>query len=167
MPLSVFVDFFSKMQVRKAKAMFSVKFLQDANILEFVGKGWDMKVLIGISCKVHLDSIACKYMLVGHNFILTFYYSRWHIMDGRTTPLDQNMDEFGENPLADIDVWLGDYSLCIVKLRPQCTIKQLRIDLENEENDVPQKFVFAIDRKKVLNYYFKLLNHIIMENKAF
>ena len=158
MPLNVFVDFFSKVQVRKAKTMFFVRCLQDANVLEFVDEGWHMKVSNGITCKVHLDSIACKYMVAGQNFILTLYYSRWHVVNGRTIPLDQDMDDFGENPVMDIDIWLGPDIPCIVKIRAQCTIKQLRNDLENEDNDAPQNFVFAINNKKVQDYSFIFIN---------
>lgn len=149
MPLDVFVDFFSHVEVRRCKTMFSVKNFQDHNLLEFVDEGWNEKIEGGIHCRVHMDSIACKYMVASQNFILTFYYSRWHILDCKKVPLDQNLDDFGDNPIVDIDVWMGNDILCIVKLREQCTLKQLRVDLETEEYEVPANFIFSINRRKV------------------
>lgn len=49
----------------------------------------------------------------------------------------------------DIDVWMGNDILCIVKLREQCTLKQLRVDLETEEYEVPANFMFSINKRKV------------------
>ena len=46
----------------------------------------------------------------------------------------------------DIDVWMGNDILCIVKLREQCTLKQLRVDLETEEDEVlVATFIFSIN----------------------
>lgn len=152
MPFDIFIDFFSHVEVRRCKTMFSVKSLQDHNILEFVDEGWNEKVENGVFCSVHMDSIACKYMVASQNFILTLYYSRWHIVDGKKVPLDQNLDDFGDNPIVDIDVWVDNDILCIVKLREQCTLRQLRNDLETEEYDVPANFTFAINKRKVISY---------------
>ena len=150
MPLDVFVDFFSQVQVRRSKTMFSVRTLQDQNVIEFVDEGWEKKFENGVHCRVHIDSISCKYMVATQNFILTFYYSRWHTMNGKRVPIDQNMEDFGDNKIMEIDVWMDNTLICIVKLREQCTLKQLKNDLKNEDHDVPVNFVFSINNKVLI-----------------
>lgn len=150
MPITVFVDFFSNAEVRVSRTMFSVKTLDSENVLEFVDDGWHSKTVNGINCNVTANSIACKYMISTQNFIMTFYYRRWHYLGGQLTPLDQDLEDFTLNPVQDIDVWFNNEHLSIVNMRGMCSLQQLRLDLQHEEVELPTTFVFQINGKKVI-----------------
>lgn len=161
MPITVFIDFFANAEVRISRTMFSVKVLDSESVLEFVDNGWNTKTVNGITCSVQENSIACKYMIHSQNFIMTFYYRRWHYVSGQLTPLDQDMEDFILNPIQDIDVWYNNDHLSIVKIRGMCTLQQLRLDLQNEEIEMPPTFYFQVNGRKVIKifhpFYFTLV----------
>ena len=149
MPIIVFVDCFHNAEVRKSRTMFSVKTLDSANVLEFVDEGWNTKTVNGITCNVQAGSVACKYMIGTQNFIMSFYYRRWHYVGGQLTPLDQDMEDFIDSPIEDIDIWVNNEHLSIVKIRGLCSLQQLRLDLQNDEIELPTTFCFQVNGRKV------------------
>jgi len=82
-----------------------------------VDEAWDTKVKDGITCMVHQDSITCKYMVGTQKFIITFYNSRWHHAGRILIPLDQDMEDFGENLIMDLDLWINNEVITILKIR--------------------------------------------------
>ncbi len=167
MPIIVFIDFFSDMDVRISKTMFSVKSAKMEDIMELVDEGWNMKVQNGITCNVVEGSVTCKYMLSTQNFIMTFFYSRWHNVGGNVVPLDQNLDNFSDDPILDIDVWLNNELLTIVKIRSMCTLHQLRMDMQSEEVETPTSFSFQVKNLKVNIVLFILIIPFVKNLQAY
>ena len=73
-------------------------------MLEFLDRGWDIKSLNGIQCRVDPRTVNVKYMIKSQNFIMSFYYQRSHLVSGIQVPLDQDLLNMQDNPLTDIDV---------------------------------------------------------------
>ena len=155
MPITVFIDFFSSMDVGVSKTMLSVKCANMEDILEFVDEGWDTKVENGVTCNVVEGSVTCKFMLSTQNFIMTFFYARWHTVGGNLVPLDQDMENFSADPILDVDVWLNNELLTIVKIRSMCTLHQLRLDLQSEEVVTPTSYSFQLQGAKVSLQFMK------------
>ena len=74
------------------------------HVIQFIDEGWDTKTNGKMICKIDQDSIACKYIIATQNFILSFYYSRWHYVGGSLVALNQNLDDFSKDPIVDLDV---------------------------------------------------------------
>ena len=108
MPVYVFIDFFASLPLLLRNTMITCKNLDSDAILEFLDRGWDIKVINNIHCKVKHSSVSIKYMIKSQNFILSFYYQRAHTINGKLVPLDQNENDMLNNSLIDVDVWMNN-----------------------------------------------------------
>ena len=123
-------------------------------MLQCVDEGWDTKEDSGVVCRVQVPSIYCKYMIGSQNFILTFYYRRWHLTSGRMVPLEQDMDNIGEDPVIDIDIFYNNSLIFNISMRARCTLRQIQDDLSHEDIQLPPKFFFNVNGRKVTLFYF-------------
>ena len=88
MPIAVFIDFFSKSKTRATKTMIVLQNLEVDDMLQCVDKGWDTKEESGVIFQFQAPSICCKFMIANQNFIMTFYYRKWHYVAGRLVSLE-------------------------------------------------------------------------------
>lgn len=149
MPIGVFVDFFSNSRIRTTKTMMVVQSLARNDMLQFLDKGWDTKEDSGITCKILEASICCKYMISTQNFIVTFFYRRWHCLEGRLVPLEQDLESFGEDPLVELDILYDNRPVYYMSIREECTLRQVRADLLHKDIQLPQKYYFQVNGVKV------------------
>ena len=149
MPIAVFVDFFSVSKIRVTKTMLLVQNIQEANILQCVDKGWDTREEDSVICKVQIPSICCKYMIANQNFIMTFFYRRWHYIRNRLVPLEQDMEHSESDRTFDLDIWYDNSLIFNIKMRGHCTLGQVRTDLLHEDIQMPKDYHFAINGRKV------------------
>ena len=149
MPIAVFVDFFSTSTTRITKTMIVVQNIDEAIMEQCVDKGWDTKEDSGVICRIDIPTMSCKFMIPSQNFILTFYYRRWHTVGGRLVPLEQDMESFKDDPIIEIDIFFDNSLVFTLKIRGLCTLKQVQNDLLHEEIQLPQKYFFFINERKV------------------
>ena len=95
-------------------------------------KGWDTKQDRGVMCKIQHPSICCKYMIPSQNFIFTFYYKRWHYLQGRLIPLKQDIETIEEDQIIDIEILYNNNVLFNMNIRENCTLDQVQLDLQHE-----------------------------------
>lgn len=110
MPIHVFVDFFTQgdSPIAQKNTMLVCKDVDPDTVLEFLDKGWDIRVSNNIECRVDPSSINIKYMIKSQNFIMSFYYQRSHRVNGTMVPLDQDLPNMQDNPLIQIDIWMKE-----------------------------------------------------------
>ena len=77
-------------------------------------------------------------MIGNQNFILLFYYSKWHKVNGKDVALDEEeREDLQGNPIMEVDVCMHRDIICIIKLREQSTLRQLRMDVQTEGETLP------------------------------
>ena len=148
MPIEVFVDFFSSSRLRVTKAMIKLVNIDTKTMLQCVDKGWDSREDNEVICMVQHSSISIKYMIPNQNFIITFYYSRWHYLQGRLVPLEQDVED-PDDQLIDVDIFYTNILITCMSIREKCTLDQVREDLQHEDIQIPQNFFFKLHDKKV------------------
>ena len=148
LPLEVFVYLFKQQTIRTAKTMFSITG-QNKSMLQFLKTGWDEKTTDNVQCRIDDDTVQCKYMIGNQNFILLFHYSRWHKVNGKNVALDQENDDQQDNQIIEIDICMGGEILCMIKLREQNTLRQLRMDIQTEGELSSDNFQFLINQQRV------------------
>lgn len=150
MPIDVFVDFFSSSKLKMTKTMIKVENMDANTMLQCVDKGWDTKEDRNVVCKVQLSSISCKYMIPNQNFIFTFFYKRWHYLQGRLIPLEQDEENTQEGQIIDIEILHTNNAIINMSIRENCTLDQVRADLQHEAVQLPRIFFFKLNEKKVV-----------------
>lgn len=153
MPLHIFVDFFHDEEVRKTMSMFLCK---SETCLDFLDQNWDNSLTNGIFCKVEKKSIVCKSMIATQNFIISFYYMRWHYVEGQTVAIDQDLTEDHDNPFILLEVWIDEVLFTVLNVRANVTLRQVRWDLKNEVDiEIPEDYTFECNGRKVgtINLY--------------
>ena len=153
MPIEVFVDFFSSSTLRVTKTMIKVENIEINTMLHCVDKGWDTKQDREVICKVQLSSISCKYIIPSQNFILTFYYKRWHHLQGRLVPLEQDIEQMEEDQITEIEIIYINDIIFNMSIRQNCTLDQVRADLQHEAVQLPKNFFFKLHGKKVTIFF--------------
>ena len=87
-------------------------------------------------------------MLKSQNFIVSFFYRRFHIVGGAQVSLDIMEEDAQE--MTEIDIYYNDEIQTRISLGKHCTLVQLRMDLINEDEvELPEDFVFKINNLKV------------------
>lgn len=156
MPIEVFVDFFSSSTLRMTKTMIKIENMESNTMLQCVDKGWDTKEEMGVVCKIQHPSVCTKYIIPSQNFILTFYYKRWHYLQGRLIPLEQDTDNPEQDQIIELEIFYMDNIILSVKIRESCTLDQVRADLHHEADALPPIFFFKYQERKVKFYIFFL-----------
>lgn len=151
MPVAVFVDFFSTTIIRVTKTMFLVQNIDEPEDMQCMDKGWDTREENGVVCKVQAPSVCCKYMIANQNFILTFYYRRWHYICNRLVPLEQDMETFASKHF-EIDIWYGTLLIFSINMSGNSTLAQVRADLLHEDIQLPNIYNFTLNGHKVFIY---------------
>ncbi|MCO5578111.1 hypothetical protein L7F22_031949, partial [Adiantum nelumboides] len=126
MPMHVFIDLFHDEELRKGATMLICK---SKECLDFLDDSWDAHDFDGILCKVDKKSVVCKCMIDSQNFIASFFYIRWHQVNGHLIAIDQDLHDELTTPL---------------------TMLEVHKDLENEVDlNLPPKFLFQCNMRKV------------------
>lgn len=152
MPIPIFVDFFSQgdSPIVLKNTMLVCKDVDPDTVLEFLDKGWDIRVTNNIQCKVDPSSVNVKYMIKSQNFIMSFFYQRAHRVNGTMVPLDQDLLDMQDNQLIQIDIWMNEFLQTTLSLLQECTLHQLRQDLISEDEvELPEHFVFQLNGQRV------------------
>ena len=125
-----------------------------ASIHSRIIAGWSKKVVSDIVCVVDSNTVNAKYMIKSQNFILSFYYTRYHYVNGVLVPLD-NEEDNPDNPLMNVEIFMDGLLQTIITLGELCSIDQLRQDLINEvEIDTPPSFYFKVNGVRVSMHFF-------------
>ena len=150
MPIDVFIDFFATTDIKLRNTMLICKKVDIDTILEFLDPGWDLKIQNGIECRVDHPSVNAKYMIQSQNFILAFYYMRYHKVSGHLVSLDRNLDDTVSNPIIDIDVQMNNELQKSLLLVQECSLEQFRDDLVSQDKvELPQNFAFFVNGQVV------------------
>ena len=64
-------------------------------------------------------------------------------------PLKQDMESFGEDPITEIDIFYNSCLVFNISMRGLCTLGQIQNDLLHEEIQLPQKYLFMVNQRKV------------------
>ena len=147
MPIEVFVDFFACCPISLKNTMLVCKNMDQDTVLEFLDVGWNRKHYNTILCEVDPGSVSAKYMIKSQNFIVSFFYRRFHFVHGEQVSLDTE-EQDGE--IVDVDIYVNNEIQTIIALGKNCSLSQLRADLVNEDEvDLPESFLFKINNTKV------------------
>ena len=141
------MDFFACCPISPKNTMLVCQNMDQETILEFLDVGWNKKHSNNILCEVDSGSVSAKYMIKSQNFIVSFFYRRFHFVHGAQVSLDTG-EEDGE--IVDVDVYVNNEIQTIIALGKNCSLTQLRADLVNEDEvDLPINFLFEINGTKV------------------
>ena len=122
--------------------------MDQETILQFMDEGWNRKCCNNILCEIDLGSVSAKYMIKSQNFIVSFFYRRFHFVHGIKVSLDIGEEQDGK--IVDIEIFLNNAIQTIISLGKYCTLSQLRADLVNEDEiDLPESFLFKVNNAKV------------------
>lgn len=150
MPIGVFVELFSKLQIKVSKTMLSFKVREEDELQGFLDAGWDRSNSQHVICEVNHKSISIKYMIASQNFIMSFAYKRKRYIGGQLVSMDEDEDSIRpSNNVLEISVFEGDSLLCMISLNESCTLTQLRHDI-NTETGITTKYSFVVNNRKVL-----------------
>ena len=149
MPIEVFVDFFACCPISVKNTLLVCRNMDQETILQFLDEGWNKKQSSNIFCEVVPGSVSAKYMIKRQNFIVSFFYRRFHFVHGIKVSLDiQEQGQEGE--IVDIEIFINNEIQTIISLGKNCTLSQLRADLINEDEvDLPENFLFRVNNSKV------------------
>lgn len=148
MPIEVFVDFFAYCPISTKNTMLVCRNMDQETILQFMDEGWNRKCCNNILCEIDLGSVSAKYMIKSQNFIVSFFYRRFHFVHGTKVSLDIGEEQDGK--IVDIEIFLNNAIQTIISLGKYCTLSQLRADLVNEDEiDLPESFLFKVNNAKV------------------
>ncbi len=149
MPIEVFVDFFACCPISAKNTMLICRNMDQETILQFLDEGWNKKCSNNILCEVDPGSVSAKYMIKSQNFIVSFFYRRFHFVQGAQISLDIGEQE-QEGEIVDIEIFINDEIQTIISLGKNCTLSQLRADLVNKDKvDLPENFLFKVNNSKV------------------
>lgn len=70
---------------------------------------------------------------------MVFYYTRWHNVARRLVPLEQDMDNLGQDTLVSIDIWYCNNLIFNKAIRGNCNLVQVIEDLLHEDIELPLK----------------------------
>jgi len=94
-------------------------------------------------------------MLGTQDFIFSFSYNRWRKVKESLVALDQNLDDYINDPIINLDVWYKDEVITTLQTRSSATLHNVRMDLQTEQIDIPKSFSFQINYIKVCLYQSK------------
>ena len=112
-PIEVFVDFFFDEQIRTTKTMFICK---SESCVDFLNDKWDRKECRGTLCLLQKKSIICKYIIGSQNFVVSFYYYRFYLLNGQLIPLDQDTMSNPENKPLALEIYFEESLLTVIDI---------------------------------------------------
>ena len=72
-------------------------------------------------------------------------------MNGKDVALDEEeREDLQGNPIMEIDVCMQGDIMCIIKIREQSTLRQLRMDMQTEGETLPEDFQFVLNQHKAV-----------------
>ena len=154
-PVEVFVDFFYDEQIRSTTTMFICK---SESCLDFLDDNWDRKQSQSTLCLVQKKSIICKYIIGSQNFIVSFYYFRFHLLNGQLIPLDQDITTNPENKPLAVEIYFQENLITVIDIMSSTSLAQLRTELTLEELPLmPESYAFSLNNRKVLTKWKNFL----------
>ena len=155
----VFVDFFFDEQIRTTKTMFICK---SESCLDFLNDKWDSKESWGTLCLLQKKSIICKYIIGSQNFVVSFYYNRFHLLNGQLIPLDRDTASNPKNKPLALEIYFEEGLLIVIDTMSSTSLAQLKTKLTFEDLPLmPKNYAFSLNKRKVLT---KLRNFICIIN---
>ncbi|RYA67992.1 hypothetical protein DD595_25790, partial [Enterobacter cloacae complex sp. 4DZ3-17B2] len=113
--------------------MFMCKSFQQSSCDKLLDKGWYAMEEIGLRCEVALDTLVVKYMIARQSLLLSFWYMRSQMLNGKYIPMDQVSTGLEDNPAVDVEVIDKEHGLMlVVTIRELCSLLQLRHDIIEE-----------------------------------
>lgn len=152
MPVNIFVELFGEFDVKVTKTMLACRRMDNELLAKILQNQWFMRQVENVHCRIVLDTVVAKYMITTQTFILSFWYCREHYINGVLVPMDQEAASLKDNQVVDIEVVDEASSLLtIISIREECTLAELRKDMNDEApNMLPEDFYFVHNRKRVL-----------------
>ncbi|KAI5074000.1 hypothetical protein GOP47_0012013 [Adiantum capillus-veneris] len=119
--------------------------------LDFLDDNWDRKKSQNKICILQKKSIICKFIISSQNFLVSFYYIRYHLLSGQLIPLDQDTENSLENKPLSMELYFRDSLLSVMETMSSTNLAQLKIDLTCEELPfLPKFYAFSLNNRKIL-----------------
>lgn len=168
MPITIFIDLFSAVNVRITKSMLVCRNMDPKESSAVLDEGWHFKEVDNIHCRIVLDTLVAKYMIATQTFILSFWYQRSRFIGGLLVPMDQETASLVDNKVVDIEVFDQDLNLTtVISIREHCSLLQLRKDIVEETLvEVPAQFSFLYNGRKLMRRRESLIYCKDLNNKV-
>ena len=168
MPITVFVELFSAVDIKIAKTMLICRNMDSDMSSKLLDEGWHYKEIDNIHCGIVLETLVAKYMISTQTFIMSFWYKRSRYIAGMLVPMDQEAASLVDNKVIDIEVFDEASNLTtVISIREHCNLVQLRNDIVEESLvEVPAQFTFIHNGRKVMRRRERLILCKDLNNKV-
>ena len=67
------------------------------------------------------------------------------------------MENFADDPIVEIDILYNSCVIFNISMKGDCTLGQIQIDLLHEDIELPKKYLFMVNGRKVFTHSFQHL----------